>query len=154
MKELPHRYVVTATATTAGDVRVAADGLPVLPSASPVEFGGPGDRWSPETMLVAAVGDCFVLTFRAVAAASRLSWVSLDCAVTGTLDQIERAMQFTGFEVRARLMLPPGVDHALAQRALEKAERNCLVTNSLKAAVRLETEIGVVLEPAATVAGA
>ena len=37
------------------------------------EFGGPGDLWSPETMLAGAVAGCFILTFRAAARASSAS---------------------------------------------------------------------------------
>jgi organic hydroperoxide reductase OsmC/OhrA len=65
MKSFPHIYNVTASAMPDGDVELTADRLPFLLSAPPAEFGGPGDRWSPETLLAAAVGDCFVLTFRA-----------------------------------------------------------------------------------------
>ena len=68
MKAFPHRYTITARSATAGNVRLGGERLPDLESASPAEFGGPGDQWSPETLLVAAVGDCFIMTFRAVAA--------------------------------------------------------------------------------------
>jgi organic hydroperoxide reductase OsmC/OhrA len=141
MQNLPHHYAVTASACAEGAVDLTADGLPRLTSAAPPEFDGPGDRWSPETLLVGAVGDCFVLTFRAVARASRLPWRSLTCDVTGTLDRIDRVTQFTGFEIHARLELPAGVDSLAARRALEKAEAGCLVSRSLKAASRLVTDI-------------
>jgi organic hydroperoxide reductase OsmC/OhrA len=36
-------------------------------------------------------------------------------------------------EVRAALTVPPGTSEALAERLLEKAEKGCLVTNSLLA---------------------
>jgi len=141
MQELPHRYSVAATAGAQGDVALEAQGLPSLTSAPPAEFGGPGDRWSPETLLVAAAADCFILTFRAIARASKLSWISLRCDVEGTLDRIERATQFTGFQVRASLRVPAGSDEERARRLLEKAERSCLITNSLKAASHLEAVV-------------
>ena len=135
MQALPHRYRVKGTGRTTGDVELTAERLTVLRSASPAEFEGPGDRWSPETLLVGAVADCFILTFRAVAKASKLSWLSLDCEVTGTLDRVDRVMQFTGFNMTAHLVVPAGVDVDAARHALEKAERNCLIANSLKAPV-------------------
>jgi organic hydroperoxide reductase OsmC/OhrA len=143
MDPFPHRYTVVASAKAEGDVAVEGPRLPRLSSAPPAEFGGPGDRWSPETLLVAAVADCFVLTFRAIASASRLPWVSLTCDGEGTVERPERITQFTGFVLRARLRVPEGVDQEQAHRALERADRTCLVTNSLKAAVRLEAEIEV-----------
>ena len=141
MHELPHYYTVTANAGERGQVELTAPRLPALHSDSPAEFDGPGDCWSPETLLTGAIGDCVILTFRAVARASRLPWTSLRCEVTGTLDRIDRVTRFTGVDVHAHLTVPTGVDPATAQRALEKAERSCLIANSLNAAVHFVPEI-------------
>jgi organic hydroperoxide reductase OsmC/OhrA len=141
MHAFPHHYRVTARGGPEGDVDVAPENAPALVTAPPPEFDGPGGRWSPEALLTAAVADCFVLSFRAVAAASRLDWSDLDCSVTGTLDRIERRLAFTGFEVHARLRVAAGTDVAAAGRALEKAEHACLVSNSLTAEVRLVPEV-------------
>ena len=144
MEPFPHRYQVSAAAGHTGDVMMAAGGLETLRIASPAEFGGPGDRWSPETLLVGAVADCFILTFRALASYSRLPWVSLTCEVDGTLDRLGRATQFTGFRIRAVLRLPEGANHDQAERLLARAEETCLVTQSLKAPSHLEAEIEIV----------
>ena len=141
MVPFPHRYEASAAAAPEGQVTLTSGSLVPLTTASPAEFGGPGDRWSPETLLVGAVADCFVLTFRAVARASNLSWTSLACEAEGTLDRIERATQFTNFTVRARLVVPEGTDTALAERLLHKAETACLITNSLKASSHLEASV-------------
>jgi organic hydroperoxide reductase OsmC/OhrA len=148
MQEFPHHYTVTATASALGDVELTAPRLWTLRSASPAQFDGPGDRWSPETLLTAAVGDCLILTFRAVARGSRVAWTSLECHVTGTLDRVERTPQFVRFEVHAHLRLPAGADPEAARRALEKAERHCLISNSLKAAIHLTTSIDMAMASA------
>src|SRR5688572_22521643 len=106
MQALPHHYRVTALGGGEPDIRLDSRGLPRLRSNAPREFDGPGDRWSPEALLVAAVADCFVLTFRAIAAASIISWTALRCEVDGTLDRVDRTAQFTHFVVRASLTLP------------------------------------------------
>ena len=146
MHALPHRYRVKGTGRITGDVELAAERLTMLRSASPAEFDGPGDRWSPETLLVGAVADCFILTFRAIANASKLSWLSLDCDVTGTLDRVDRVMQFTHFDLTAHLVVPAGVNAEAARHALEKAERNCLISSSLKAAVALDARVEIAAE--------
>ena len=64
MHDFPHQYVVTASGTVGGEIDVTSGSLPVLHAAPPIEFDGPGDRWSPESLLVAAVSGCFILTFR------------------------------------------------------------------------------------------
>jgi peroxiredoxin-like protein len=117
--------------------------LPPLASAAPAEFGGPGTEWSPETLLVAAVADCFVLTFRAMATTAKLPWTSLACDVVGTLDRVDHEILFTDFHLRVRLHISEGTNEGQAQRLVEKVERNCLVANSLKAHVHLERTVEV-----------
>jgi len=143
MDPFPHHYTVAAEARPIGDVTLQGADLSALASAPPIEFGGPGDRWSPEALLVAAVADCFVLTFRAVARASALPWISLTCATTGTLDRVDRATQFTAFHTRVRLEIPHDADRALAHRLIERAEHVCLVTNSLKAESHVDADISI-----------
>jgi organic hydroperoxide reductase OsmC/OhrA len=144
MRDFPHHYTVNAAATAAGDVSLSGERLPGVTSAPPVEFGGPGDRWSPETLLVGAVADCYVLTFRAIARIARLQWVSLACEATGTLDRVDRVTQFTAFVVRATLEVPAGVDPDEGRRLMARAEQACLVSNSLKAGCRFEADVRVV----------
>lgn len=141
MEPYPHHYRVTATASSEGEVSLESGQLPSLVSAPPAEFGGPGDRWSPETLCVGAIADCFVLTFRAVARASQLPWSSLRCDVDGTLDRVDRVTQFTNFVVRASLVIPSDGDPERARRLLERAEQSCLITNSLKGTSRLESTV-------------
>jgi peroxiredoxin-like protein len=148
MQEFPHRYAVAAAASVEGDVTLDGDRLPRLNSAPPMEFGGPGDRWSPETLLVAAAADCFVLSFRAIARFSKLPWLSLTCDVEGTLDRVERVIQFTGFRLRVRLRVPAGTNEEQARRLLAKAEQSCLVMNSLKGEAHLEADVEVAPSPA------
>jgi organic hydroperoxide reductase OsmC/OhrA len=143
MQDLPHRYTASASSETAGEVRLESPRLPALSSAAPAEFGGPGDRWSPETLLLAALADCFSLGFHAIAKASKLEWKTLRCEVEGTLERVEKATWFTGFEVRASLRVPAGTDQARARSLLEKAERVCFITNSLKGKTHLVANIEV-----------
>jgi organic hydroperoxide reductase OsmC/OhrA len=143
MQDLPHVYTAGASAAPEGEVTLASQGLASIASAAPVEFGGPGGRWSPETLLVAAVADCFTLSFRAVATASKLAWTALDVQATGTLDRVERVTRFTRIDVRATLRVPAGTDAARAQRLLERAEQICLISNSLVCPRHLEPSVEV-----------
>ena len=143
MQDFPHHYAVTVAAAPDGDVQLGADDLPVLPTATPREFDGPGHRWSPEALLVGAVADCFALTFRGIAKRSNLSWTSLECDATGTLESQDGGVRFTHVHLHASLRVPPGVDADLATRLLRKAEDRCLVSRSLTASVHLEPRVTV-----------
>jgi uncharacterized OsmC-like protein len=63
--------------------------------------------------------------------------------VDGELDKVERVTRFTGFAVRAKLTVPADTNPAKAERLLEKAEKVCLVTNSLIAETHLEATVEV-----------
>lgn len=141
MTPYPHHYRIRAEGGAEGEVAVSSAGLATLPTLPPVEFGGPGDRWSPETLLLGALGDCFVLTFRAVARAAKLPWVSLAVDVEGTLDRVDGTSHFVAFVLKARLVLPAGGDAAAGEAAVHKAERGCLIANSLVGTRRLELEV-------------
>jgi len=137
----PHTYVVAATGDTAGTVAVSSPNLPDLHTAPPPEFDGPGGMWSPESLLCASVADCFILTFRAVSHAARLEWQRLECRVEGVLDRVERTPQFTRFTTFATLTVPPGTDTAKARELLERAERTCLIANSLRGSRALDAQV-------------
>lgn len=144
MQKLPHHYRVAAASRPDGHVDLSSPGLDTLKSAPPVEYDGPGDRWSPETLLVAAVADCFVLTFKAIARASKFDWSSVSCDVEGVLDRDDDVTRFLSFRIHAALDVPAGTDEARARRLLNKAEENCLVTRSLTASPTLDVEVRVV----------
>jgi organic hydroperoxide reductase OsmC/OhrA len=141
MHPYPHLYTVEASARPEGDVPVSAAGLPTLTTAPPPEFDGPGDRWSPETLLIGAVADCFLLSFRGVARANRFEWNSLECSVDGTLERVEGRTRFTQVVVRATLQVPPGADETKAKQLLTRAEHVCLISNSLNAERRIEPSV-------------
>jgi organic hydroperoxide reductase OsmC/OhrA len=141
MKPYPHHYRVEASAAAGASATLTSNALPAIETAPPEEYGGPGNRWSPETLLVGAVADCFVLTFEAIARASGLAWTRLCATASGTLDRVEGGARFTAMHVDASLTVPAGVDEARARRLLEKAERGCLVTRSLNCPATLEARV-------------
>jgi peroxiredoxin-like protein len=141
MKPLPHIYKAQLSGGPEGYAVISVAGIPELRTAPPADFGGPGDAWSPEDLLMAAVESCFLFTLRAVARASKLEFESLELSGEGTLDRKDGATRFTEIVLRPRLKLPAGADRDKAMRVLEKSEKACLVTASLSTPVRLEPEI-------------
>jgi organic hydroperoxide reductase OsmC/OhrA len=143
MKPLPHQYEVDAITADRGTVELRSPKLPPLISGPPAEFGGSGDVWSPETLLVAAAADCFVLTFKALAATSRLHWSNIVCNARGKLDHAEDGVRFTEIELKTRLEIPADTDLEKARRVLERTEKACLVGNSLKFVPTVHYEVAV-----------
>ena len=117
MHPFPHHYSVHTTVRPDGDVPLASEGVRVIESAPPKEFDGPGNQWSPEQLLTAAVTDCFVLSFRAIATASKYAWVSLEATTRGTLDRVDGKMRFTRFDTHAKLHVHAGSRHRTGEEA-------------------------------------
>lgn len=146
---LPHRYRVRAAGAAAGPVTLACEGVADLASEAPPEFGGPPGYWSPETLFAAAIADCYILSFRAVARASKLEWLQLDVDVEALLERADGVTRFTRVTIAPRLGIPPGVQESVAIGVLEKSKRVCLVTNSLNSECALATLVYSVAEAGA-----
>jgi organic hydroperoxide reductase OsmC/OhrA len=141
MDPLPHVYSTSIRAGAEGDAAITSAALPEILSAPPAEFGGLGNQWSPEQLLVASVAACFVMSFRAIARASRLTWMDIDCRVDGLLERIASKTLFTRFTIHATLRVPSDTDGGKAEKLLEKAEDTCLISNSLSADCELNIAI-------------
>ena len=124
-----------------GYLRSSAD-LPVLEVASPPEFQGHEHTWTPEHLFVASVNSCYMATFVAIAELSKLDVVSFTSTAVGKLEKTEgQGYRITEIVLRPKLVIRCESDAERAQRILEKAERNCLISHSINTNVTLEPEI-------------
>lgn len=140
MQPLPHHYTVTASLSDS-QVTLSSPGLDAITSDAPAEFDGPGNVWSPETLLAAAVADCFLLSFRAIAGASRFRFVEINCKVDATLDRLEKVTRFTQLNIEPTLTISDPAETDKALKLLAKAEAACLVTNSLNAEINFKPSV-------------
>lgn len=122
--------------------RLKAAQMPPIIVDAPPEFKGHEGVWTPEHLLVASLNACFMVTFLAIAENSKLTIASLRSTARGKLEKVEGAgYQITEVAIRPVVVVQSGHDLERAARLVEKAERICLISNSVKSAVRLEPEI-------------
>lgn len=131
MSKLPHQYSTTVCARESGHLDTTDTQRPCLSLAPPLQFGGPGDQWSPEDLLMASLSSCLILSFRAIAKAAHLPWVNIECNSTGTLDKVERHIKFTQVDSTVTLTVESDDQREQATKLLEKAEQTCFISNSL-----------------------
>jgi organic hydroperoxide reductase OsmC/OhrA len=135
-------YDTTVSWTQARQGTLEARGRPPVAIGAPPEFGGSDDVWSPEDLCVAAVNACVMLTFVAIAQNSKVALKAYTAAATGSLERVEgRGPVITRILVKPRITIGPEVDRGKVERLIKMAEKNCFVSNSLNAEVRLEPEI-------------
>jgi len=119
---------------------------PVLPTqievATPPEFNkGIAGIWSPEHLFVASVNSCLMTTFLAIAENSKLEYLSFDCDATGILDKVEGKYAVTEIILKPRLVIPLSHDLNRAKRILEMSEKACLISNSVKSKITMESTV-------------
>jgi uncharacterized OsmC-like protein len=80
-------------------------------------------------------------TFLAIAENSRLDYSNFECQAKGKLEQVEGKFLMTEVLLKASLTIANGSDKEKAERILQKSEAACLISNSIKSKVSLETDI-------------
>jgi len=137
-----YRVELVGTSDKTGLLTASDDGLPEMVVASPPEFGGPVGTWSPEHLFVASVATCLMTTFRSIAEHSGLDVVEYRGNAIGHLRRSEDGL-YEIAEVTLRPEVTVSSDRlvARAQRLLEKAERACLISRSIKAKVTMEPRV-------------
>jgi organic hydroperoxide reductase OsmC/OhrA len=137
-------HVYQTSVKWTGDRRavLAADGLPNLEVATPPEFpGGHPGIWSPEHLYTAAAEACLMTTFLSVAANSKLDFKSYESAAEGTLERTDSGLLMTRITLRPKIVVAEASQIERARRIIEKAEKLCLISNSMKTRVELVPEV-------------
>ena len=115
-----------------------------LEVATPPEFpkGIPG-IWSPEHLFTASVSSCLMTTFLAIAENSKLEFDSFECNSKGKLEQIDGKFQMSEITLYPTVTIHEEQHREKALRVLQKAEVNCLISNSIKSKVEMKPEVKV-----------
>ena len=95
--------------------------------------------WSPEHLLTAAVNSCFMTTFLAVAENSKLEFTSFSCESAGKLEKVDGKYLMTEVILKPKLNIVHKSDSEKAERILIKSENACLISNSIRAKVTLDS---------------
>jgi len=139
-----HNYTTNLKWSGTREGVLSSAGLPEIQVATPPQFpGGIEGLWSPEHMFVAAAEICLMTTFLAIAANSKLEFVSYSSEAHGTLENTENGYEFTKIVVRPHVVIQDETKVARALRILEKAEEHCLVSKSMKTPVELDAQVTV-----------
>lgn len=141
-EQLPYVYETEVEWKSARKGEVRSANLPALEVAAPPEFKGHEAIWTPEHLYVAAVNVCFMTTFLAIAELSKFDFASFTCKASGKLEKSEgQGFRITEILLHPKLVICHSRDLERAGRLLEKAESNCLISNSINTVVKLEPEI-------------
>ena len=121
------------------------DALSCIEVATPPEFpkGIPG-IWSPEHLFTAAVSSCLMTTFLAIAENSKLNFTSFNCKSRGILEQVDGKYMMSEIILEPEVTIPDEKDYDKALRIIEKSEKACLISNSIKSKVTMKPVVTIV----------
>lgn len=112
--------------------------------ATPPEFPkGINGVWSPEHLYTAAVSSCFMTTFLAIAENSNLEFENFSCPAKGKLEKVDGKFVMSKVVLEPVLTITNNEDKDKAEKVLIKAEKACLITNSIKTEISLKPSITV-----------
>ena len=104
--------------------------------ATPKEFGGEGNDWSPEHLLLGALSSCFMTTYLSFMQKFRFSILQLECSADGQVELVDGRYKFTEINLYPKIVIAGEADLEKANLAMEKTHKYCLVGNSLNATIR------------------
>lgn len=133
----PHRYSASLSRTFASRARIEGSPRPALHNSQAQE--GDAAAWSPERMLLSSLGLCMLTTFEVFAARDGIEVMSWDAKISGTVEQTPEGRMFTSIVMELEMDLDGCVDHL--EETLEDAKQYCLVLNSLRVPVVIETQV-------------
>jgi peroxiredoxin-like protein len=121
---------------------LSSDSLPQIKVATPPEFdnGVPG-IWSPEHLLVSSIAVCLMTTFLAIAENSSLPFNSFTCEAEGKIEKVDGKWMMSEIELKPCVEIPDEKYREKTIRILEKSEKACLISNSVKSTILLNPSI-------------
>jgi peroxiredoxin-like protein len=113
-----------------------------LTVATPPEFeNGVENVWSPEHLFTASVVSCYMTTFLAIADNSKLEFTSFHCHAEGKLELVDGKYMMSEIILKPTLVITNETDNEKAIRVLQKADKACLISNSVKSKIIFQPEI-------------
>lgn len=135
----PHHYRASVSRTFASRARVEAPPRTALEGGPSSQFDGDAASWSPEHLVLSSLGICMLTTFEAFAARDGIAISRWDATVSGTVERTPEGLMFTSIVLGIDMEIDGRVDKVSA--TLEDAKQYCLVLNSLRVPVVVETQI-------------
>ena len=139
----PHLYNVDISWTKERQGEMSSPELStVIEIATPPQFpNGVEGIWSPEHLFTSAVASCLMTTFLSIAENSKLEFTAFSCKSHGKLEQIEGKFLMTEVILEPTVTIANESDREKADRVLQKSEQHCLISNSIKSKVTMNTNI-------------
>jgi organic hydroperoxide reductase OsmC/OhrA len=114
---------------------------PNIEVACPPEFGGHKNIWSPEELFVASVEICIMTTFLWFTNREKLSLLFYKSKAEGVVEMVSGVFQFSSIDIEVTIGISSENDRNKTENIMKKVDRACLISNSIRTPVKVETKI-------------
>jgi len=118
-----------------------SDGKPGIGISTPPEFGGPEGFWTPEDLLTSSVASCVLTSTLFFAEKGGIGLRSYKSKSTGTMEKTPAGLAITGVKIEVSIELEDAGQEAEIRKAVERAEKTCPISNSLKCPVEVALSV-------------
>ena len=103
-------------------------GKPTLEITPPLEFGGKGDSWSPEELLVGALESCMLLTTLYFVGKLKVGLSAYESHAVGRMERTVDGLRFQKIGVEIHVVVKSPEDEEKMRKAVKQAEAFCPVS--------------------------
>jgi len=137
-----HTYETSVQWTKQRKAALISKGLPSLEVATPPQFpGGHEGIWSPEHLFTASAEICLMTTFLSIAEKAKFPFINYTSTAVGTMEKTDTGFLMTKIVIKPTLSVDDELLREKGLKLLEKAEKYCLISNSMKSEVILEPTV-------------
>jgi organic hydroperoxide reductase OsmC/OhrA len=138
-----HRYELESNWVCEKIVTIEIDGKSTFEVATPPDFWpeSPKELISPEDLFLASAVSCYGVSLSGVSKRFHAEFTTFSISGEGTLVKGEFGWEFDKISMFAKIVVPTEKDRKRMEKAAQRAHAYCLVTNSMKCTIHLETEI-------------
>ncbi|MHA2118120.1 MAG: OsmC family protein [Candidatus Thorarchaeota archaeon] len=138
-----HRYELESNWVREKIVTIEIDGKSTFEVATPPDFWpeSPKELISPEDLFLASAVSCYGVSLSGVSKRFHAEFTTFSISAEGTLAKGEFGWEFDKISMFAKIVVPTEKDRKRMEKAAQRAHAYCLVANSMKCTIHLETEI-------------
>lgn len=109
----------------------------------PAEFGGIEKEWTPEHLFLSSLSSCYMTTFLLTVKKMGLELSHFECKAIGEIEMINGRYQFNTVNLFPKIFVANEESKKKILLAVEKANKYCIISNSINASVYYHTEINI-----------
>lgn len=143
MKIKPVRYKYMTNLSWSSEKKgiLKSIGKPEIEVACPPEFGGHPNMWSPEDLFLSSVEVCTMTTVLWLVNKEKMQLLSYKSKAEGFVEMVNGVFQFSLINIKLTIGVSSGKDCDKIENIIKKVNKTCLISNSIRSTVKIETKI-------------